>query len=660
MSERYAALRAAACAGWDDRHGIDAERTVLRVDLSTSSIAAGADRTLAALRAAVAARRLDCAIVVTGTTGASFALPTVEVQRPGAAPVLYGPVPADSVGEFVAAVVAEGDPRARWALGWRACPLPFSPDSPPNEHADVPLRAEDQSEGVSALADHPFWRHQQRRLMRWMGVIDPESIDDALATGAYAGLDRALTMEPLAICDRVEEAGVGGRGGGGFPAGRKWKFLQGAPGPVKYMVCNADEGDPGAFVNRVQMESDPHALLEGMIIAGRATGAGYGYIYIRDEYPLSIARVQRAIDQARAGGLLGDDILGSGFAFDLEITRGAGSYVCGEETGLIASIEGLRGMPKIRPPFPAQRGVFAQPSNVNNVETYANVPLVLRHGAAWYREAGVQADAGTKMFSISGHIERPGVLEVPFGLPLSTLLVEAGGGTPDGRPVKGVQPGGPLGGILPAVDLDLPLERAPFSERSLLLGSGGLILFDDRTCVLDLALYFSEFCEDESCGRCTTCFGGGQRLVELLTRIAAGGGRDDDLDRIGAIDRTMQNANCLHGQFTPYAVRSVLRFFREELEAHARERRCPARRCRGLIRHRISAPDHPALAEAADLCPTDAIGGLPAGKGWAIDDARCIQCGLCRELAPAAVVVADRFASVASPRAVHEPVSSSA
>ena len=664
-STAYAALRADARAAWQERQA--PARTVLRVDLSTSSIAAGADRTLAALRQAVAARALDCSIVLTGTSGASFALPTVEVQHPGAAPVLYGPVPAEAVGEFVAAVVAEGDPRARWALGWRAQPDPFDDgpfddgpfvDGPLTEPDQaVPSRQLDAAKGVPPLQDHPFWRHQQRRLMRWMGVIDPESIDDALAVGGYAGLDRALTMEPLAICDLVEEAGVGGRGGGGFPAGRKWKFLQGAPGPLKYLIANADEGDPGAFVNRVQMESDPHALIEGMIIAGRATGAGYGYIYIRDEYPLSIARVARAIEQARAHGLLGDDILGSGFAFDLELTRGAGSYVCGEETGLIASVEGLRGMPKIRPPFPAQRGVFARPSNVNNVETYANVPLVLRHGAAWYRQAGVPADAGTKMFSISGHLQHPGVLEVPFGLPLNRLLLEAGGGTASGRPVKGVQPGGPLGGVLHADDLGLPLERAPFTERSLLLGSGGLILFDDRTCVLDLALYFSEFCEDESCGRCTTCFGGGQRLVELLARVAAGGGREDDLARIAALDRTMQNANCLHGQFTPYAIRSVLRFFRDELETHIRERRCPARQCRGLIRHRITQTD-PALAEAADLCPTDAIvpsaAALPSAAAAGdpplqVDDDRCIQCGLCRELAPQAVVVEDRFAPQASP-----------
>ena len=660
MSDTYTALREAGRAVWQERHALD--RIVLRVDISTSSIAAGADLTLAALHEAIAARKLDCSIVLTGTSGASFALPTIEVQRPGTAPVLYGPVAAEAVGEFVAAVVAEGDPRARWALGWRAHPISFS-DGPLIESGQaLPPRERDAENGVPPLDEHPFWRHQQRRLMRWMGVIDPESINDALAVGAYAGLDRALTLEPLAICDLVEEAGVGGRGGGGFPAGRKWKFLHGAPGPTKYLICNADEGDPGAFVNRVQMESDPHALIEGMIIAGRATGAGYGYIYIRDEYPLAIARVERALTQARERGLLGDDVLGSGSAFDLEVTRGAGSYVCGEETGLIASVEGLRGMPKIRPPFPAQRGVFAQPSNVNNVETYANVPLVLRHGAAWYREAGVEADAGTKMFSISGHLQRAGVLEVGFGLPLSALLLEAGGGTPGGRPVKGVQPGGPLGGVLHADDIGLPLERAPFTERSLLLGSGGLILFDDRTCVLDLALYFSEFCEDESCGRCTTCFGGGQRLVELLARIAHGGGRVEDMERIALLDRTMQNANCLHGQFTPYAVRSVLRFFREEMDTHIRERRCPARQCRGLIRHRISAPGDAALPEAAELCPTEAIlVGPGGGQGWAIDDARCIQCGLCRELAPDAVIVEDRFTPVAAlaaatpaaPAAVH-------
>ena len=440
----------------------------------------------------------------------------------------------------------------------------------------------------------------------------------------------------------------------------KWKFLLGAPGPTKYVVCNADEGDPGAFVNRVLMESDPHLVVEGMAIAGRATGATYGFVYIRDEYPLSIARMELAIEQARERGLLGDDILGSGESFDLEVTRGAGSYVCGEETGLIASVEGLRGMPKIRPPFPAQRGVFGQPSNVNNTETYANVPLIIRNGAAWYRQYGTESDPGTKMFSISGSLQRPGILEVPFGLPMDRLLLEAGGGPPDGHTPKGIQPGGPLGGMLSASDLGLALERPPFTERGVLLGSGGLILFDERASAVDLTLYFSEFCEDESCGRCTTCHGGSQRLVEILERIMHGDGRHEDLERIGALDRTLQNANCLHGQFTPFAVRGLVNYFRDELDTHIDAKRDPAQVAPGLIRYVLTDSSAPELSEAAELCPAqcilpreseddDAEEAADEPTRWRIDDAKCIRCDVCREVAPDAVRVEDRFAALLQP-----------
>ncbi len=611
-------------------------RPLLRVDLTTSSVAAGGDATLAALRRALRERQLDCDLITVGTLGLSFLQPVVELQRPGRAPVVYGPLAAAEADAFVAAALQGQGEAAHWALGVRA---------PAGE------------EGLPSLFAHPFWAPQERRLMEWMGVIDPEDVDEAIGVGRYAGLERALAMEPAAICDLVEEAGLLGRGGAGFPAGRKWKFLLGAPGPLKYQVCNADEGDPGAFVNRVLMESDPHLVIEGMAIAAQATGARHGFVYIRDEYPLSIVRMQRAIEGAGARGLLGEGILGTDLCFTLEVVRGAGSYVCGEESGLIASVEGLRGMPKIRPPFPAQRGVFGRPSNVNNTETFANVPLVLQHGAAWYREQGTASDPGTKMFSVSGAVARSGVLELPFGTSLATALLEAGGGPPPGRRPKGVQPGGPLGGMFSAEELALPLERPPFTELGVLLGSGGLILFDDRACALDLALYFSEFCEDESCGRCTTCHGGSQRLVEILRRIAGGGGRESDLERIGLLDRALQNANCVHGQFTPYAVRAAVRHFGAEIEAHIRERRCPAGVCRGLIRHRITAPADPALVEAADLCPTDAIvpagvlegvaagvaGGAEGGAGYGIDDGACIQCGLCRELAPAAVTVEERF-----------------
>ena len=626
MSERYEAL----CEGARPlRQARDhPAKPLLRLDLTTSSVAAGADLLLADLRALVARRGIDCTLLTTGTFGLSFALPTIDLHKPGRAPVLYGPLPPAQLDQFITEVVEGDDPGARWAIG---------------------VRGPQPQEGIPPLADHPFWRGQVRRVMEWMGVIDPEEIDEALAVGAYAGLDRALTMEPLAVCDLVERSGLGGRGGGGFPAGRKWKFLLGGKAAQKYLVCNSDEGDPGAFVNRVLMESDPHALIEGLAIAGHATGAGHGFLYIRDEYPLSVVRMRRALEQARARGLLGTGILGSATTFDLTIVRGAGSYVCGEETGLIASVEGLRGMPKIRPPFPAQRGVFGLPSNVNNAETYANVPLILRQGDDWYRQYGTEGDRGTKMFSISGHLQRPGVLEVPFGLPMSALLLEAGGAPLPGRTLKGIQPGGPLGGVLPASDIHLPLDRKPFTERGVLLGSGGLIIFDDRACALDLALYFSQFCEEESCGRCTTCHGGSQRLVEILQRIGRGGGTESDLERIGALDRTLQNANCLHGQFTPYAVRSLLRYFQDEITAHVRDRRCPARACRGLIRHRVLLPLDPALAEAAGLCPTDAI--LPDGAGgYRLDDALCIQCGLCREQAPQAVALEDRFSPVAISR----------
>ncbi len=620
MSAPYEALRAAA---GPPRQA--AERPLLRVDLSTSSVAAGADATLARLRQAVAGPGPAVEIVTVGSLGLSFLEPTLELQKPGQLPVVYGPVPPEEAEAFLAAVLGEGDD-ARWAVG---------------------VRGAQAQGGLPPLSAHPFWAPQERRVMEWMGIIDPESIDEAIAVGRYAGLDAALALEPMAICDLVEAAGLGGRGGGGFPAGRKWKFLLGAPGPSKYLVCNADEGDPGAFVNRILMESDPHLVIEGMAIAGLATGAGHGFLYIRDEYPLSVERMRLGLQQARERGLLGPDLLGSGKSFTLELVRGAGSYVCGEETGLIASVEGLRGMPKIRPPFPAQRGVFDRPSNVNNTETYAHVPGVLVHGADWYRQFGTEADAGTKMFSIGGTLERTGILEVPFGYPMGDLLLGAGGGVPGGGAAKGVQPGGPLGGLLNASDLGLALERPPFTEQGVLLGSGGLILFDERACAVDLALYFSEFCEDESCGRCTTCHGGSQRLVEMLRRISQGGGRAADLDRLGLVDRALQNANCLHGQFTPYAVRTALRHFPAEVEEHLLTRRCRARACRGLIRHRVSQPEAAELAEAAELCPTDAIQPDPAG-GLRIDEPACIQCGLCAELAPHAVAVEDRFVGLAS------------
>ena len=594
----------------------------------------GADALLGELRAALAASEVEADLITVGALGFSFAQPTIEVHLPGKQPVVYGPVLPGQGAAFVAAAIEGRAPTSAAEGGFDPIDVALGVR---RAGSTLNAPAAGQEGGVPSLHEHPYWGPQERRVMEWMGVIDPEDVDEAISVGRYAALAKALAMEPMEICDLIEAAGVGGRGGAAFPAGRKWKFLLGSPGPLKYVLLNADEGDPGAFVNRVLMESDPHLVLEGLAIAGRATGSTHGYIYIRDEYPLAIARMQTAIEQATSRGLLGEHVLGSATSIVVEIVQGAGSYVCGEETGLIASLEGLRGMPKIRPPFPAERGVFGLPSNVNNTETYAHVPLAVGRGAAWYREQGTESDPGSKMFSISGTLARSGIVEVPFGYPMDALLNEMGGGVPQGRTAKGIQPGGPLGGLLHADHLALPLERPPFAERGVLLGSGGLILFDDRTCPVDLAHYFIVFCEDESCGRCTTCHGGSQRIVEILDRIMQGGGKESDLEQLGLLDATLQNSNCIHGQFTPYAIRGLTRHFCAELREHIVEKHCRAQVCAGLIQYRLLDPQHTDLELAAELEPSGTL--VREGEGWKLNGRGAEQFGVLPEVAPEAVAI---------------------
>ncbi|MEE8346200.1 MAG: SLBB domain-containing protein, partial [Dehalococcoidia bacterium] len=496
----YDELRSRAEQAW--RSFETPERTLIKIGLTTCSRAIGAGETLDAVREVVAGRgpstgspskasesaertgqALEAEVMVTGCWGLCYAEPIVEVVRPGRPAVLYGNVTADKVSQFMEQAVSGDGVASDLALAVLA---------------DEPL------EGVPPLRSLEFFRHQVRRLMANCGVIDPDEVDHYIARGGYEGLAKTLGMTDEQVISEVSESGLWGRGGAAFPTGRKWDFLRTAQVTPKYMICNADEGDPGSFVNRNLMESDPHLIIEGMIIGGYATGASRGIVYIRDEYPLPVARMEKAVKQACQRGLLGENILGSGFAFDIEVVRGAGSYVCGEETGLISSVEGSRGMPKIRPPFPAQAGVFGKPSNVNNVESMASVPLILRHGAQWYASMGSEKHKGTKMFSLSGQIQRVGILEVPLGTPMSDVVMGAGGGPPSGRALKAVQPGGPLSGIIPAGDVDIALEPDPFRERGMFMGSGGLVMLDDSNCTVDLALYFEWFAEDESCGRCTT------------------------------------------------------------------------------------------------------------------------------------------------------------
>ena len=474
------------------------------------------------------------------------------------------------------------------------------------------------------------------------GVTDPENIDHYIAHDGYEGLAKALGMAPLDIIEEVKRSGLWGRGGAAFSTGLKWEFLHNAKRKPKYLICNADEGDPGSFVNRNLMESDPHLLVEGMIIGGIATDADVGYIYIREEYPVPVERMRRAVEQAREKGLLGENILGTDFSFELEVVRGAGSYVCGDETGLLSSLEDRRGMPKIKPPFPAQAGVFAQPSNINNVESYTSIPMILRNGADWYASVGSEKHKGTKMFSLSGHIQRVGILEVPLGTPTSDVVMRMGGGPPEGRTLKAVQPGGPLSGVIPARDVDIPLEPDPYRERGVLMGSGGLVVLDDTTCIVDLCTYFEWFAEDESCGRCTTCFAGTRRALEILRRISSGRGRAADLELIKLLGRIAQNANCFHGQGAPTAVASMFRFFEDELLEHVEHKRCPAKVCRGLVRYEVQhQSDLLPLVEA--ICPTGAV--VRENGTYRIDQAKCVKCDACREQAPYAIAVVEEFAS---------------
>ncbi len=613
----YEEIRAKAEESWG---GVtEPQRAVIKVGLTTCSRAAGAQETLDAVRSELASRSLEADVMVTGCWGLCYAEPVVEVARPSQPAVLYGRVTADKVPQLIEEAVAADGIVSELALG---------------------VLAEEPLDGVPPLDSLEFFGLQVRRLMANCGVIDPEQIDHYIARGGYEGLARALSMTDEQVIAEVSESGLWGRGGAGFPTGRKWDFLRTAQNTPKYMICNADEGDPGSFVNRNLMESNPHLIIEGMVIGGHATGASRGIVYIREEYPLPAERMEKAVEQARERGLLGDNVLDSGFGFDMEVVLGAGSYVCGEETGLISSVEDSRGMPKIRPPFPAQAGVFGKPSNVNNVESYASVPLILRHGADWYASMGTEKNKGTKMFSLSGQVQRVGILEVPFGTPVSDVVIGAAGGPPAGRALKGVQPGGPLSGIIPASDIGIKLEPDPFRERGMLMGSGGLVAIDDSNCIVDLAIYFEWFAEDESCGRCTTCFGGTRRLLEILRRIAAGRGRSSDREIMRLLADTMRYANCAHGQAAPTAMMSMFRFFEDEFNEHLHNRRCPAKVCRDLVRYEvIHHSDELPLAEA--VCPTQAV--VRDNGRYHIDQGKCVKCDACREQASYAIAVVDEF-----------------
>jgi NADH-quinone oxidoreductase subunit F/NAD(P)H dehydrogenase (quinone)/NADP-reducing hydrogenase subunit HndC len=487
-----------------------------------------------------------------------------------------------------------------------------------------------KKEGIPGMLDIPFFANQQLIALRNKGLIDAEAIDEYIARDGYQAAGKALLeMTPAQIVDEMKKSGLRGRGGGGFPTGVKWSFCAATPGDVKYVLCNADEGDPGAFMDRSILEADPHSVLEGMIIAARAIGAHQGYIYCRAEYPLAVRRLNIAIDQARVYGLLGDDILGSGFGFNVEVYQGAGAFVCGEETALMRSIEGQRGMPRPRPPFPAVAGLWGKPTVLNNVETFANVSPIILKGGDWYASIGTETSKGTKVFALTGAVHNIGLVEVPMGTPIRDIIYTIGGGIPNKKKFKAVQLGGPSGGCIPEEYLDTPCDYEAIIKAGAIMGSGGMIVMDETTCMVDMARFFMDFVQDESCGKCTPCREGTRRMLQILEKICHGHGVPEDLTLLEELAGMIrESALCGLGQTGPNPVLSTLRYFRNEYEAHIIEKRCPAKRCAELVKFVVNLEKCTKCGQCFRACPVGAV-SWEKKQPARIDRAKCIKCLTC-------------------------------
>ena len=489
-----------------------------------------------------------------------------------------------------------------------------------------------QNKKAPDMSHIPFFQKQKRVALRNCGTIDPENIGEAIAHNAYQGLGKALTeMTPAEVIAEVEKSGIRGRGGAGFPTGKKWKFAAGYQSAEKYVVVNADEGDPGAFMDRSVLEGDPHSILEAMAIGGYAIGATHGFIYVRAEYPIAVHRLEIAIAQAREAGLLGKNIMGTGFDFDIDIRLGAGAFVCGEETALLTSVEGKRGEPRPRPPFPAEKGLWGVPTFVNNVETLANIPVIFTEGGEAFASVGTAGSKGTKVFAMAGKVNNIGLVEVPMGTTLREMIYDIGGGIPNGKAFKAAQTGGPSGGCLPADALDTEIDFDTLVAAGSMMGSGGLIVLDETTCMVDIAKFYLEFTQDESCGKCPPCRIGTKRMLEILDKITRGEGTMEDIDNLETLARTISSsALCALGQTAPNPILATLKFFREEYEAHIIDKKCPAGVCKHLLQYQIDADKCKGCTACARNCPVGAIEGA-VREPHRIDTAKCIKCGSCIE-----------------------------
>lgn len=617
-SEDLEKIRGEAKKAWDD---LFSEETLVCTGMSTCGISAQACQTQDAIKAELSRRDFPARFMKVGCLGLCYAEPLVYVKRPGKTVVCYGYVTPEVAPSFAERVILGDDLWKERALG--VVDLPDIRGQ--GARTDIPL---------PSIWDHPMLKPQIRIALQNCGIIDPESIDHYLARDGYSALSKALGTNPEAVIEEVKRSGLRGRGGAGFPTGMKWEFCRKAPGKEKYLICNADEGDPGAFMDRSVLEGDPHSVLEGMLIAAHAIGSTAGIIYCRAEYPLALKRLEIALVQARDYGLLGDDILGSGMDFDINIKEGAGAFVCGEETALMASIEGHRGMPKTRPPFPANSGLWSKPTNINNVETFANLSAIINRGGDWYNSIGIGRSRGTKTLSLAGAVRRAGLIEVPMGMTLREIIFDIGGGIPGDCACKGVLTGGPSGGCIPADHLDTPVDYESLAREGSIMGSGSMIIIDEGTCIVDLARFFLTFTHRESCGKCAPCRIGTRQMLGILERITRGEAELSDLSKLERLANAVRNGSlCALGGGAPNPILTTLKFFRSEFEEHILNGNCPSLVCKDLTSFHIDPERCRACGICAESCPAEAISGQ-AKTAHVIDQNKCIRCGVCISVCP--------------------------
>jgi len=605
ITSTFEEMKKQAELGWEEL--FNSNKPVIVVGAATCGRAAGAMEVVQALRNELKRQNLDCPVIEVGCMGHCYAEPTVIISKPGFPPICYGHVNPVIAERLVKEFILRDDPCLEFVLG-----------------------ALEENELIPSFADFPRAGYEKKVILKNCGQIDPTKIEHYIANGGYSALVKALQMSPDDLINEVKRSGLRGRGGAGFPTGEKWEICRSTPGKPKYIICNGDEGDPGAFMDRAILESDPHSVIEGMIIAGYAIGARYGYIYVRAEYPLAVERVQIALSQARKSKFLGTHILGSDFSFDIRLFQGSGAFVCGEETALIASLEGSPGMPEYRPPYPATVGLYGKPTVINNVKSLASIPHIIENGAEWFASTGTEESKGTAVFALAGKIVNTGLVEVPMGTTLRQVIFDVGSGIPSGKRFKAVQIGGPSGGCLPESALDVPIDFDSLTDAGAMMGSGGMVVLDEDDCMVEIARYFLEFTQRESCGKCTFCRLGTKQMLEILTDITNGQGKIEDIDMLETLAEDIKAGSlCGLGKTAPNPVLTTLRYFRDEYEAHIKEGRCPALMCQELIAYFIIPTKCERSCDACiGTCTVEAIS--PNKKRIkVIDQDKCVKCGTC-------------------------------